>query len=565
MVSKEKYIVDLRRHIFKAPRVEVSLGISVAVITGLSYIACGNMVHVLLLFLFPYLMAILLDNVLIRLSSIYFPLNRIVLLNSFSFFVAFFQFLPLNYIFGFTFAFLLSFASVIIPRFMIYRTFLSERKYISYMVSVSYTLSIAVMSVLYGINIADFAGASLIYLITAMAMIHISTIPYRKEFPGDPLFFVASFVNYMARLGDEDRVKLNGYFHQIYEDREVPVSAMVFKTDEVKVKAVFLAPYIHPGPFGEVGGSDISTKIERALDMNNLMVFHTTTTHDNNIATDEDVSKLINTVREIIHGDCTSQEMSEPARFSAGERRVFAQRFGRFLFLALIPENSEFDDVELDSGLKIMNKLDDEYEGIMCIDAHNSFNKDSEPLKLSEEELDKIAEFGRMLSNKCKIKMGFATAPIQGHSIGPGGIKAAVFECEEKRYAYILIDGNNISPGLRDRIREALGALADAEVFSTDNHVVNMTMMDINPVGNGDDWNKIVDAAVKATMTAMENMENVCVFMRTKNVKLRMASSGQLAKMADVTMSSIAFAKFAIPLLSILGFATSLLLFLIIA
>ncbi len=561
MVSEEKYIVGLRKHIFAAPNAKISMLIFIVAAFVVAYPFHQSVYDVVLLFIAPYLLASALDYLTIRFLRIYFPMSRVSMLNIFAFAVAYIQFVIIYHFFGFYMGFYLSFSSVILPRLMIYRTFLSERKYYSLLVSVYYSAIIFLISIIFfSYQLFPFIIASASYVIIGFLMLRISTAPFRREFKEDPLFFISSLVNYMARLGREDVAKLNKFFYGIYEDREVPISTMVFRNKN-GVKAVFVAPYIHPGPFGEVGGSDISTKLEKSLGMDNLMVFHTTTTHDNNVATEEDVSKIADAVRELMDGDCESDKMSTPIRFSIGSHGVMAHRFGDYAFVALLPEHAEFDDVELNSGIAIMKSLRGVFKDVMCIDAHNNFDENAQPLSLTRGDVHKIGENMKNLKNEFPIKMGYAAVEFNGHSIGPGGIRAAVFDCKTKLCGYVLVDGNNISQGLRNKIRENLKDLAEVEVFSTDNHVVNVTMMDLNPVGNEDDWDSIVKKSREVVQEAIGNMEYVCVHMRTKWIKLRMAASGQLAKMTDITKESIQVAKFAVPILSVLGFALAFLTF----
>ena len=101
----------------------------------------------------------------------------------------------------------------------------------------------------------------------------------------------------------------------------------------------------------------------------------------------------------------------------------------------------------------------------------------------------------------------------------------------------------------------------EIEVFSTDNHIVNVSMMDLNPVGQDDSWDDIVRACQTAIDRAMENMEDVCMYMRTKYVELRMASAGNMKKMATVAKESMHRAKLATLLTFTFGFTLSFLAF----
>jgi predicted neutral ceramidase superfamily lipid hydrolase len=63
-------------------------------------------------------------------------------------------------------------------------------------------------------------------------------------------------------------------------------------------------------------------------------------------------------------------------------------------------------------------------------------------------------------------------------------------------------------PGLREKILERLqGTVDDAEVLTTDNHSVNVTLGGFNPVGLSVDHGVLVDATEEAVTDAIGNLE----------------------------------------------------------
>jgi len=71
---------------------------------------------------------------------------------------------------------------------------------------------------------------------------------------------------------------------------------------------------------------------------------------------------------------------------------------------------------------------------------------------------------------------------VPEEGIGPLGIRVCVFEVEDERTAYVLVDGNNMEPGLRERILDAVSGVDAVEVMTSDTHIVN-TMDAENQVG----------------------------------------------------------------------------------
>ena len=562
MPNEEKYVVSLRRHVFRAPHPLISVSVFVLVLLIFSYLVHPRLMDIFLLFFLPYVIVSFLDYASIKCLRIYFPLRRIANLNLVVFLISFVLFWIFRFFFSFQFSFFLAFAFPVYLRYMVYRTFLAEKKNFTMVVASYYNVTIFLISWFYlpSFPWAQFIIASVIYSVFSYLFIKSTTSIFRREFREDPLFFISSFLNYLGRFAKEDEKRLNRFFYEFYVDRKVPVSVMVFKGKE-GIKGVFVAPYMHPGPFGEVGGSNIPNKLASILNMDNLIVFHTTTTHDNNIATDEDVEKIANAVKEMLNGKCEYSEFSDAKRGKIDGVKYFAQRFGDYAFISLLPENAQFDDVELNTGLAIIKAAKKELKDAMTIDSHNCFDENAVPLSLTPMDVMEIEKDLKSLKPDRKIKMGFSHVEFDGKSIGPGGIRAAVFEYGSKRIAYILMDGNNIKKGLRGKIRGEIKNVDEVELFSTDNHIVNMSMMDLNPVGQSDSWDSIVAACQEAVNHALENLEEVCMYMKTKYVELRMASAGNLKKMTSVTKESVSRAKIAALVSFTMGFLLSFLTF----
>ena len=558
----EKYVVSLRRHIFRTPNWILSFTISSILIFLLSFAIHPIHLDVIYLFLLPYILAVLLDHITIKAIRIYFPLRRITSLNLFAFMISFIQVWILNYFYSFPFSFFFGFSSLIFIRYVIYRAFLSERKFISSVVSSYYSLMVFIVSIYKFSNfLLPYVLSSIVYGLMAFIFIGSTTRVFRREFREDPLFFLASFINYASRNKEEDVKKINSFFHSIYGNRKVPVTTIIFKNKE-KVKGVFVVPYVHPGPFGEVGGSDLPNKLERYTGVQNLMVFHSTSTHDNNIASEEDVKKIAHAVKNAINKGCKYNRLSDLYRFEINGIQYLAQVFGKYAFIAIIPHRANFDDVELKTGMEIRNKILTYLDDAVVVDAHNNFDPHALPLSLTLGDISHVAMKVRNLKPDRKLRMGFGTTNYSGKSVGNGGVRVAVFEYGSKKIAYVLLDGNNVKRGLRKRLRnELMKYVDDVEIFSTDNHAVNMGLMDYNPVGERDDWKEIINSTIKALHQAIEDIEDVCVDAKTEYVEVRMAFSGELQRLAEITKKSLGRAKITAPATFIAGFVISYIIY----
>ena len=562
--KNEKYVIGLRNYLFRVPSIWILLFLFLLVIGAFSYLIRPHMGEVIFLFILPYLLVISVDYLIIKGLKIYFPLRRIATLNLVPFIISFWVMWLLMFFFPFYFSFYLAFSFVIYIRFIIYRVFLSGRNIMSGIISTNYNLLILLTSLIYNTVVQlifPYILSIIIYGFMAYMMVNASTSKFRREFREDPFFFVSSFVNYLARYERIDKEKIDNFFKNIYEERSVPVSTLVFR-NEKGVKFSFVFPYVHPGPFGDIGGSNIPNKLEEYLKVDNLFVFHTTTTHDDNIASEKDVKKIGDAVADSLNCPCKYDNFSDFHRLRVNNIDVGIHIFGRYPLIFLLPTHEIFDDVELKTGLTIRRKINTVYEDSAIIDAHNNFDDNALPLSLPTSDSSIIKGKIREIRVDKKMRAGFSVKKIAGKSIGPGGVRATVFEYGDKKIAYILLDGNNIKKGLRNKIIENLKDLVDEiEVFSTDNHIVNISLVDLNPIGDKDDWNMLIKAGRDAINEAIKNIEDVCVCMNTKMVKMRMAYPGQLKKLTDITRMSVGRAKLVAPISLILGFILSFLAF----
>ena len=90
------------------------------------------------------------------------------------------------------------------------------------------------------------------------------------------------------------------------------------------------------------------------------------------------------------------------------------------------------------------------------------------------------------------------------------GTQALVVETDGQKVAYLLYDGNNMVPGLREKLLAASREFVDdAEILTSDNHSVNATMGGYNPVGWKTDHDLIVEKTKDALRAALGNLEDV--------------------------------------------------------
>ena len=152
-------------------------------------------------------------------------------------------------------------------------------------------------------------------------------------------------------------------------------------------------------------------------------------------------------------------------------------------------------------------------ECAIAINAHNSIENVYTAQNVPVENLRKLAlqAIEKVLSGSHgTFKVG--AYAIHPNGMGAGGIVAIVFEVAGQKTAYIVIDGNNMIVGLRERILEALSSegFDQAEVFTTDTHAVSAVVLGKRgyyPVGEVMDQNILIQHIVSAARSADANLE----------------------------------------------------------
>ncbi|MFC4358662.1 DUF2070 family protein [Halobium salinum] len=304
-----------------------------------------------------------------------------------------------------------------------------------------------------------------LYAASVYAVVVVIDRPWRKSLGVSPLDFLRGFIGHVA----EGTRELEEFFEKLGQDAIVPVTVLSFAREDGSEKARFVLPMIHPGPMGEIGGGNFP---ERVAEHAEGMAFppHATAGHDFNLVTEREVDTILDAVDRAMDDVEYSSEATTSVRAQSGEANLLGQGFGDDAFLVSTFAPNFADDVEYGVGLAAGTEartrgLDD----VMLVDGHNSNNGLDGPdlghvTPGSQRAFDLIGaagETGESLAAAERGELTLGTAwnrtdwtPMEG--IGPLGIRVAVSEVAGRTTAYVLVDGNNMEPGLRDRLVSSL-------------------------------------------------------------------------------------------------------------
>ncbi|PSQ01426.1 DUF2070 domain-containing protein [Halobacteriales archaeon QS_5_70_17] len=372
---------------------------------------------------------------------------------------------------------------------------------------------------------ADFlllAGLCVLYAVAVQVFIVTIDQPWKRSLGVSVLDFARGFVGHIA----EGSRELEDFFEQLGEEAVVPVTVLSFRREAGDEKARFVLPMIHPGPMGEIGGGNLPERVARSTDGLGFPP-HATAGHDFNLVTEREVDTVLEVAERAYDRVEYDAEATPSVRASVDEATVLGQAFG----------GAALAVASYAPGL----------EEAMLVDAHNSNDG------LAGEDLGHVTPgsersfamiraaraAGRELAAAAPdpLRLGVAWdrtdwTPREG--IGPLGVRVAVTAVGGEETAYVLVDGNNMEPGLRDRLVEAARATGvdRAEVMTTDTHVVNTVDAD-NQVGAAIDCAALESLIVDLVGEAREDLEPVEAGMATEHATVTVFGNDRTETLAS--------------------------------
>jgi putative membrane protein len=256
------------------------------------------------------------------------------------------------------------------------------------------------------------------------------------------------------------------------------------------------------------------------------------------------------------------------------------QPLGKALVTVHTSAPNPTDDVDFPVGRSVQDAFRRRgVEHPFFSDAHNCLERGGGAVHFGTHEAEELLKQADEAASAYvkpdgSLRAGFAqTAGFDKtrDGIGAQGIQVAVIEAGGHKMAYILLDGNNMVKGLREKILEAVkgpggpireagaapgpdapdevsaattgasGALVDeAEVLTTDNHCVHATMGGYNPVGSRYPNDKLAEMARETVGRAIADLEEVESGAGSKPVELRVFGHGNTARLTTAINSTVA-------------------------
>lgn len=331
-----------------------------------------------------------------------------------------------------------------------------------------------------------FGGGTIIAIAVAYIYDSISK-PFERDLGIDGPALLRGFgYDYLA----DDSGPLESMLTKISELQSIPLDVLVFKEDDELI-GIGVVLYVHPGPFRNLGSSALPSYISNHVRERYgvpCFVMHGSCTHHQNLTTKEDFEKVIQELDRLIDTKHQSYDLRGPSWKEWGKFKTWTLMAGPKA-LAIVTSAPQFtDDISLKVGIEANQAAIEANEGVervAVVDAHNCINDNAVSVMSEDPEAEKFVKAVKeAVSEEANrdpktFEVGFYQTIPDGitkkDGLGPGGISVILLKTEEEETAFISLDGNNMVPGMRQDMIDALKDIDidKAEPITTDTHVVN--------------------------------------------------------------------------------------------
>jgi putative membrane protein len=425
--------------------------------------------------------------------------------------------------------------------------------------------------------LVHFGTESLLLLVATSAVFGAATFgfvrvldrPWKQALGVSVLDFISGFVGHIAEGSHE----LEEFFAEIGEEALVPVTVLVMRRADGSEKARWTLPMVHPGPMGEIGGGNLPRRLAESAEG---LCFppHATAGHDFNLVSRAEVETLVDAANRATAAAAADSGATRSLRAQTGAATMTGQRFAGGSLLTTTYAPGVADDIAFSVGRTAAAEARSAgLEDVLLVDAHNSNDGlGGEDLGHvtpgSKRAADTVAAAGTVgdalaEADMQALRLGTAWSETDwtaADGIGSLGVRVAAVDTGGQTTAYVLIDGNNMEPGLRATLLRALPDCVDTgEILTTDTHVVN-TMQSVNQVGEALDEDQLAALVTDLTVAAVDDLEPVEAGMATEEALVTVFGNDRTETLAAHANAMVAMGAGLAAALGVAAFAVTIVL-----
>lgn len=367
-----------------------------------------------------------------------------------------------------------------------------------------------------------------------------------KKIGGPPLkIFKAFLADWLEKRND----LFESYLEQlgVYQPTTVTLIGFSGRAPN-RLKGLMVVTNIHPGPFLNVGSSALPYLLQKVLENRTgaiAAVPHGVSGHESNLVSQKENERVIFEAVNLLNNPHYRTEISPFTRAQVGSVKTACQAFGDLAILTITRSPKDMEDIPMETGLRIKADAEKYFADIALIDAHNCIDK---LVLYSNEELEEIKESASMAvhgasrGTRSKFRVGVSKVILDEYTlsqgIGPGGIVVFLVEVEGKEVAYVVIDGNNMKTGLREKIMNSIREMSvhDGEIMTTDTHMVNglvTAKLGYHPVGEAVDEDHLIQRIRDAVELARRDLEEGEVFWNSTSIRVKTLGTNALGNLTE--------------------------------
>lgn len=344
-----------------------------------------------------------------------------------------------------------------------------------------------------------------------------------KRWKGDHsgLQLIPLFRAFVLAWAEDMNGPLEEQITQVGETVDLGVDTITFEDENGDCNAALIVPYVHPGPFRKVGSSGLpSVLVERVGGSGcKAVVAHGISTHSRDLTRSADNERVAEAVAGGLFAGAGSEHATPMVWAERNGAWASCQLFGEAALVTLSLSPRSYDDLPEELQDRITGAARDMGLSACVVDSHHSID-----LKGGFDEYDPDDLYEAAIQ-ALRLALGterstFAVGVDRfipsdwglDEGMGPDGIAALAVRLDGgQTSAYVVIDGNNMAPGLRDGIVKAVKArgVDEAEVLTSDTHLVNgigATNSGYFPIGVKTEGGKILGYAIDAVENALKKL-----------------------------------------------------------
>jgi putative membrane protein len=362
--------------------------------------------------------------------------------------------------------------------------------------------------------------SSLMGLAFAFIIITVVELDGRRTVGFSP---VRMFRALLTDLLESKNEELESYLNELGVETEISAAELVFRRkSDHRIKGVMLVSNFHPGPFQNIGSSVMPflfhALIEKRFGAIGV-VPHGVSGHELNLVSQEQDARLIAWAMANLDKAVSAERVTPVVRVSNDIATATSQVFDGCALVTMTTAPRDMEDIPSEVASRLTGLVQGRFRNLALIDAHNCLGHETILTHEQTGALEEMALSALQSVATCSstlFRMGVARNVPRPFTLkdgfGPGGIVVIGIEADGQRFAYIIIDGNNMIRGLREHILATAREVGfeDAEVMTTDTHMVNGIVsapLGYHTVGEAVPWSALLSEISTTCRQAMTDLE----------------------------------------------------------